>query len=152
MIKFSLKCAKGHRFDSWFQSASAYDKLADHAMISCAICGDSDIEKTLMAPSVVASRTQRPQPSDSPAPARAPGALSTPASAAEQALAEIRRKIEQNSEYVGRDFVREARQMHEGDAPERAIYGEARLDEASKLIEEGVPVMPLPFRPNRKVN
>src|SRR5690554_5816096 len=114
MIKFSLKCAKDHRFDSWFQSASAYDKLAAHAMISCAVCGDTNIEKTLMAPSVVASRTPRPRPGDSPASAPTSGALSTPASPAEQALVDIRRKVEQNSEYVGRDFVREARQMHEG--------------------------------------
>ena len=42
--------------------------------------------------------------------------------------------------------------MHNGEAPERAIYGEARLDEAKKLLEDGVPVAPLPFLPNRKAN
>jgi hypothetical protein len=53
---------------------------------------------------------------------------------------------------VGTDFVKQARAMHEGEAPERAIHGEARLDEARKLAEEGIPVMPLPFLPNRKAN
>ena len=78
--------------------------------------------------------------------------LSAPANPAEQALAEMRKQIEANSDYVGNEFAKEARAMHEGEVPERAIHGEARLDEAKKLAEDGVPVMPLPFLPNRKSN
>lgn len=147
MIKFSLKCAQDHRFDSWFQSADAYDKLARRGMISCTLCGDTNIEKSIMAPNVQAGRTSRSKNGATPS-----NALSIPASRAEQVLAEMRRTIEKNSEYVGTDFVREARQMHEGKAPERSIHGEARIDEARKLVEDGVQIMPLPFRPVRKVN
>ncbi|MGA1232388.1 MAG: DUF1178 family protein [Lutimaribacter sp.] len=82
----------------------------------------------------------------------APGALTRPASPVEQQLAELRRKIEQNSDYVGMNFAKEARAMHDGTAPERAIYGEARPDEARKLLEDGIPVAPLPFIPGRKTN
>ena len=64
----------------------------------------------------------------------------------------VRRKVEENSEYVGVNFVAEARKMHEGSVPERSIYGEARPEEAIKLLEEGVPLAPLPFMPTRKVN
>lgn len=64
----------------------------------------------------------------------------------------MRRHVEQTSEYVGLNFVAEARRMHLGDSPERPIYGEAKLDEAKRLIEDGVPVAPLPFMPARKVN
>ncbi len=78
--------------------------------------------------------------------------LSKPASAAEQAIAELRRKIEESSDYVGMNFASEARAIHQGEAPERPIYGEAKMDEARALIEEGVPVAPLPFMPNRKTN
>jgi hypothetical protein len=67
-------------------------------------------------------------------------------------LAELRRKIEQNSDYVGMNFAKEARAMHDGTAPERAIYGEARPEEARKLLEDGIPVAPLPFIPGRKTN
>lgn len=156
MIKFSLKCAQDHRFDSWFQSADAYDKLAGHGMISCAHCGDTQIQKSIMAPSVQARRANHPNPSiprpETEAELPVSGALRAPSSPAEQKLAEMRRKLEKNSEYVGSDFVREARQMHEGNAPERSIHGEARIDDARKLVEDGVPIMPLPFRPARKLN
>lgn len=145
MIQYSLKCAEGHRFDSWFQSADAFDRLAASGMVVCAVCGGDKVEKAIMTPRVRAAR-------DAAQLEAGAGALSAPASPAEQALAELRRKIEKNADYVGSDFSKEARAMHEGSAPERAIYGEARLDEARKLVEDGVPVAPLPFLPNRKTN
>jgi hypothetical protein len=67
-------------------------------------------------------------------------------------MAALRRKIEANSDYVGTNFAAEARRMHDGDSPARAIHGEARPAEARKLIEDGVPILPLPFGPARKVN
>ena len=70
----------------------------------------------------------------------------------EKALAAMRREIEASSEYVGKEFASEARRIHGGEAPERAIYGEVRPEEARALVEEGVPVAPLPFTPRRKMN
>ncbi|SNR50998.1 DUF1178 family protein [Puniceibacterium sediminis] len=140
MIQYSLKCASDHRFDSWFQSADAFDKLRRNKLISCAVCGSDSVEKAIMAPRVNNS---------APAVDRA---LSTAKSPAEQALADIRKHIETTSDYVGQDFAREARAIHDGDAPERPIWGEARADEARKLIEDGVPVAALPFLPTRKTN
>lgn len=78
--------------------------------------------------------------------------LTAPASEAEKEINALREHVEQNADYVGGNFAREARSMHSGDAPERAIYGEANGAEAKALIEEGVPVAPLPFIPNRKAN
>ena len=75
--------------------------------------------------------------------------LSSPASPAEVALADLRRKVEENSEYVGMSFAAEARAIHDGDAPERSIWGETRPDEAMRLIADGIPVAPLPFMPKR---
>lgn len=141
MIQYALKCAEGHSFDSWFQSASAFEKLVQAGMISCAVCGGTNVEKAIMAPSLRNARKENEKP-----------ALSTPANPTEQALAELRSKIEKNSDYVGMNFAAEARAMHEGAAPERSIYGEAKVDEARKLLEDGVPVAPLPFTPNRKTN
>jgi len=148
MIQFTLKCADGHRFDSWFQSAAAFDKLHAAGMVSCAICGNTQVEKAIMAPRVQASRSRDgipdPKPQTAPEPPQA-----TPA---EQALAEFKRHVEANSEYVGVNFAREARDMHDGLTPERSIYGEAKPEDARKLIEEGIPVAPLPFVPGRKSN
>jgi hypothetical protein len=78
--------------------------------------------------------------------------LAAPQDPREAALAELRRRIEENSEYVGMNFAAEARRIHDGDAPERSIYGEAKPDEAKRLIEDGVPVAPLPFLPKARAN
>lgn len=144
MIKFTLKCENGHQFDSWFQSASAFDKLNGAGMLTCDACGTTQLEKAVMAPAVRAGRNQTSKDQIKP--------LSSPENDAEKALAAMRKQIEENSEYVGRGFATEARDMHEGIVPTRPIHGEAKPDEARKLIEDGVPVAPLPFVPNRKSN
>lgn len=143
MIQYSLKCENDHSFDSWFASADAYDKLADNGMVSCAVCGSTKVSKAIMAPRVRTTKGKE---------APVAPTLPTEKSAAEQAMAKIRAKVEQNSEYVGTNFATEARSMHLGDAPERAIYGEAKPEEAKSLIEDGIPVTPLPFMPTRKSN
>lgn len=100
-----------------------------------------------MAPAVSTDRPDAPAPK--PEEARP---LSAPTNPAEAAMKALREKVEANSEYVGLSFAKEARAMHLGEAPERSIYGEAKLDDARKLLEEGVPVTPLPFAPKRKSN
>jgi hypothetical protein len=142
MIRYTLLCDKDHRFDSWFQSSAAYDRLAQARQVACPSCGSPTVTKAPMAPAVA---TQ----DDPPAPSRP---LATPQGEVEARLAALRREIEANSEYVGLSFAAEARAIHEGRRPERAIHGEARLDEARRLIEDGVPVAPLPFVPQRKTN
>lgn len=142
MINYTLRCDQGHDFDSWFQSASAYDVLERSGHLSCAVCGSANVRKAVMAPRV----------SNSGKKDAAPMALSAPGSEAEKALAEMRQKVEENSDYVGGKFADEARAMHLGDTPERSIYGEANLQEAKALVEDGVPVMPLPFRPKKKLS
>lgn len=141
MIQFSLKCSREHQFDSWFQSSAAFDKLMAAGMVSCAVCGDTSVEKAIMAPRV--------RPSDK---AAKPRPLSRPATPAEQALSELKARIEANSEYVGGNFATEARAIHDGERPERAIYGEAKPADAKALIEDGIPVTPLPFRSEKKSN
>jgi hypothetical protein len=131
MIRYALRCENAHRFDSWFGSSEDFARLSDGGLLTCAVCGSSAVEKNLMAPGIAAPAPERP--------------LSAPASPAEQALAELRRRIEAQSEDVGRNFAREARRIHEGEAPQRAIIGEARPAEARALIEDGIPVAPLPW-------
>lgn len=81
-----------------------------------------------------------------------PAPLSHPQNPVEQALAALRRAVEENSDYVGPDFAAEARAIHDGSAPERAIHGEANPEEARALIEDGIPVTPLPFFSKRSSN
>lgn len=144
MIQYTLKCSQDHRFDSWFQSADAYDKLRATGMVACAVCGDTEVEKAMMAPRVRPARQSAETKEERP--------LAAPMSDAEKALAELKKKVEDNSDYVGMNFAKEARAIHDGEKPERAIYGEAKIEDAKALIEDGVPVAPLPFRATRKSN
>ncbi len=137
MIQFALKCKDDHRFESWFKSSEAFDKLHAAGMVNCIICGSTQVEKALMAPKVQGRRSK---------------VSAQPPEVTQQALAELKKQVEQNSEYVGMNFSQEARDIHDGTAPARSIYGEAKPDEARKLIEDGVPVTPLPFVTGRKSN
>jgi len=161
MIKYSLRCGAGHAFDSWFASAAAYAALAEAGRLSCAVCGEADVRKALMAPRVAAGDVARPAPHDpafhdpapqDPAPDIRPRPLATPASPVEAALAEFRARIEAQTEDVGRRFAAEARAIHDGTAPARAICGQAKPAEARALVEDGVPILPLPFAGPRQVN
>ncbi|MCC5987971.1 MAG: DUF1178 family protein [Pararhodobacter sp.] len=152
MIRYSLKCDKGHDFDSWFASSAAFDRLHAAGHVSCAICGSAGVDKALMAPSVSSNEALAKDADPGGSAAAGPLAAPAPQDALASRLAALRRHVEANSDYVGMEFVREARAIHAGEAPERAIWGEAKLDEAKALAEDGVPVAPLPFGPRRNAN
>ncbi len=144
MIRYALKCDQNHSFESWFQSAAAYEKVRTAGMVSCPDCGSVAIEKALMAPQIrpgdkAASTPERPLSSE-------------PATDRDKALAELKRQVEEGSDYVGLKFASEARAIHDGTAPDRPIWGEARLDQAKELIDDGILVAPLPFHPKSKTN
>lgn len=137
MIRYALRCDKGHDFDGWFRSSEGFETMRGSGQVACAQCGSTSVDKALMAPSVPAEKMQR---------------LNVPRNPAEVALEKLREHVEKNSDYVGLRFAEEARAMHEGERPSRAIHGEARPEDARKLIEDGVPVAPLPFIPRQKAN
>jgi hypothetical protein len=130
VIRYTLACSRDHRFDAWFAGADAFDDQLARGLVACAVCGDTAVRKVPMAPAVRGEAADRP--------------LATPASEAERKLRALREKIEREADYVGPSFAAEARSMHEGDTPFRPIWGEARIDEAKSLVEDGVPVAPLP--------
>ncbi|MEN8833212.1 MAG: DUF1178 family protein [Pacificibacter sp.] len=162
MIRYMLKCCDGHSFESWFKSASAFEALQADGRLSCPHCGVDDVHKSLMAPQVstarkaldAADQDSAPQAAPEQPKAIAPTQDATPDTAPdpEAALAAMRDHLEQNADYVGADFTKQARDMNNGDTPARSIYGEAKAEDAKALIEEGVPVLPLPFLPKRKLN
>ena len=137
MIRYTLKCSAGHQFESWFANAEKYETLKAAGHVACAICGDTSVEKSLMAPAVAP---------------KGEVTLAGETSPQEEALKQMREHIEANSDYVGRDFASTARAIHDGEAPDRMIHGEASLDEAKSLLEDGVPVAPLPFGGPKRAN
>ncbi|WP_039020082.1 DUF1178 family protein [Halocynthiibacter namhaensis] len=158
MIRYTLKCENDHSFESWFKSSDAFETLQSARMNACPVCGSADTRKSLMAPQVTTARKKAAKPAE-PAEATAPPSpsavekpLSAPQTDAEAAIARMKSDVEKNSEYVGMSFAEEARAMHDGDIDSRPIWGEAKPEEAKSLIEDGVPVLPLPFTPTRKTN
>ncbi|MFL4470532.1 DUF1178 family protein [Tateyamaria armeniaca] len=147
MIKYTLKCDDGHAFESWFASASAFESLSVAGHLACVTCGSSKVEKAIMTPRVSTCKSKpniaAALPSDTPD--KAPSDVA-------ETLSKMRSAVESSATYVGKDFAREARDMHLGDVPDRPIWGEANAKEAKALIDDGVPVAPLPFIPTRKVN
>jgi hypothetical protein len=137
MIRYALKCAGDHRFESWFQSAAAYDSLAERGLVSCPVCGGGEVEKAVMAPRVASAEEAAAPPAKRP--------LSAPAHPAEQMLKALKQHLERNSTYVGRRFAAEARAMHLGEREQAIIHGEASPEEARALVEEGVPIAPIPI-------
>jgi hypothetical protein len=152
MIRYSLRCERGHGFESWFQSSSAYEAQEKRKLVNCPACGSAKVERAIMAPQIVSKKGQ-----DITAPAPAPATdvaapASTPLMMAQERelrakLKELRDHIVKNADNVGERFPNEARKMHYGDIEHRPIYGEASPDEARSLIEEGVEVSPLPVLP-----
>jgi len=155
MIRYSLRCERGHAFESWFQSSMAYEAQEKRKLVNCPACGSAKVERAIMAPQIVGKKSR-----DSAVPAPAPASpadvtahSSTPLMMAQERelrvkLKELRDHIVKNADNVGERFPVEARKMHYGDIEHRPIYGEASPDEARSLIEEGVEVSPLPVLPD----
>ncbi|MBK8174755.1 MAG: DUF1178 family protein [Rhodospirillales bacterium] len=143
MILFDLICEAGHRFESWFQSGGAFDRQQAEHVIECPICGTSTITKAPMAPRVARSGLVRRE-SDGDLPAESSPQAALPTQILE-AMRLMRQHIEENCDYVGRDFSEEARRIHYGEVAQHDIYGEASSEDARELIEEGIRVSCVPW-------
>lgn len=133
MIRFALKCACGHRFESWFRDNAACEALMASGQLSCPVCGGAEVAKAPMAP-FVASGQADPEAAAHSREARM-----------RAALLHLREAVEANSENVGDAFAEEARKIHYGESPKRSIYGDATPDEAEALAEEEIPFAQLPW-------
>jgi hypothetical protein len=151
MIKYALRCEHDHTWDAWFPSISGYDDQVARGLVACPYCDSTQVEKAIMAPSVVTSRRQAAEPVEPVATTSEP---KLPVAADEMSLslpeplkamiAEVKAKIEATHDYVGDTFAREARAIHEGDSEVRPIYGQATPAEVKALIDDEIPVLPLP--------
>jgi len=135
MIVFDLKCPQTHVFEAWFGSSADYEDQRARGLLSCPICGDADIAKAVMAPNIPAKSNR--------APASATAAPDPKALMA--ALAQAQAKMLEGSQWVGLSFADKARAMHAGEETVAPIHGQTSLAEAKALIEDGVPVAPLPL-------
>lgn len=156
MIRYALKCGKGHEFEGWFRNSDAFDRQAKRGAVACTQCGNTKVTKALMAPKIARHRKRDVAPAAA-VPAAAPPAPQPVATAAAlppdvppqivEVVRRLREEITKSAEYVGPRFTEEARRMHYEEADRRGIYGEASLEEARELLEEGIEILPLPRLP-----
>lgn len=135
MIVFDLRCDTGHVFEAWFGSTGAWEEQRDKGQLRCPMCDSVAVDKAVMAPNVAAKANSRPAPPAGPDEIKA----------AMHALAAAQARALEKSTWVGTTFASRARAMHDGDEPQAPIHGQASLAEAKALVEDGVPVAPLPL-------
>jgi len=147
MKVLDLRCQQDHAFEGWFSSEADFQDQLQRNLLQCPLCGDAKVRKVLSAPRLNLSTHERPESTEraEKAESHAPAAQSdTPAPALQAAWLQWARKMAAQTEDVGPRFADEARRMHHGETPERAIRGQASAQETVQLLQEGIAVLPLP--------
>lgn len=137
MIVFDLVCSSAHRFEAWFGSSADYEDQRQRGLLACPVCNSAEVGKAVMAPAVPAKSNQKAE--------KASLANDDPMAR----LLMLQRAFEANSDYVGDRFAEEARAIHRN-GETRSVHGEASVEEVKALHDEGVPLLPLPFRPRAR--
>ena len=142
MIRYALVCEHEHLFEAWFRSSNDYDDQAAKGLVECPVCLTTTVGKQVMSPAI--SGTKRTSSEMTPA------AQAQMRSMMMETIGKVRRHVEDNFDYVGDTFAREARDIHEGTSEKRGIYGEATPTEVKALVADGIQVAPLPAAPETK--
>ena len=142
MIRYALTCEHEHGFEAWFGSSADYDDQSERGLVECPLCASRLIRKQIMAPAVAGTKAQSLEPS--------PEARQQMQTVMMEVAGRVRKHVEETFDHVGDRFAREARDIHEGVSPERGIYGQATPREVRELVEDGIPVAPLPGAPKPK--
>jgi hypothetical protein len=142
MIKYALACEHSHEFEGWFATSADFDDQAARGLLECPVCASKAVRKQIMAPAVAGTKAQ----------ASGAGLPPEARQMMMEAIGKVRAHVEENFDYVGDAFAREARDIHEGRSEERGIYGEASPAEVKALVEDGVPVAALPPAPPKKTD
>jgi hypothetical protein len=162
MILYRLRCSQGHEFESWFKDSKTYERQERKSLIGCAICGDSKVERAVMAPRLGKSGKEKTVEASAGVPEAVPAPQQQQQQQRQQqmaalvrnmpkelreALLKVREHVEKNCEHVGDKFAEEARKIHYGEGDKRGIYGETTEEEAEALAEEGIEFGRLPWVP-----
>ena len=139
MILFDLCCSNNHVFEGWFASTLQYEKQKKMKLISCPICGDTKISKSLMAPNISSKSNKKVKSSKVINKSDTKNIL--------QDLKKFKNIIEKNTTDVGKNFAEEARKIYYGETKNQAIRGETSAEDAKELKEEGVPFASIPWFP-----
>ncbi len=131
MIVFNLSCSDcASSFEGWFENTNDYNKQIKKGLLSCPSCNSTQIKKGLMAPNVAKKSNSK---------------ISKKNKSIASNVKKLKKIIEKEFDYVGDKFTEEAKKIKYGEVKERAIYGEASIEQTKDLIDEDIDILPLPF-------
>ena len=135
MIKYILKCNKNHEFESWFSNSEEFDKLNKRQLLECIYCSSKKISKSIMSPMIsnLSNKKEKIKEIDK-------GVIEE-----KNKLFQLRKYIETNFDYVGKDFSKKVREVYYDKKNKKAIYGTTTHEERKELAEEGIDLLSIPW-------
>ena len=135
MIKYNLKCQNNHEFESWFSNSEEFDKLNNKNLLECIYCSSKNINKSIMAPMVSNLKIKEEKLE----------IINKDFKNEKSKLLELRKYIEKNFDYVGKDFSKKVREVYYDKKSNKAIYGTTTKEEREELAEEGIDLLSIPW-------
>ena len=135
MIKYNLKCQNNHEFESWFSNSEEFDKLNKKDLLECIYCSSKKISKSIMSPRILNLNTKKEQVN----------LINKDIKNEKDKLLRLRKYIEKNFDYVGKDFSKKVREVYYDKKSKKAIYGTATSKEREELAEEGIDLLSIPW-------
>ena len=135
MTKYNLICDKDHEFESWFSDSLKFEKLKKKKLLECIYCSSKKIEKSIMSPmisnlnnlNISRNRFEKELLEE------------------KKGLRQIRKYIEENYEYVGKNFSKRVREIYYDKKSNKTIYGTTTHKERAELAEEGIDLLSIPW-------
>ena len=135
MIKYILKCNRNHEFESWFSNSEEFDNLNKRQLLECIYCSSKKISKSIMSPMIsnLSNKKEKIKEIDK-------GVIEE-----KNKLFQLRKYIETNFDYVGKDFSKKVREIYYDKKNKKAIYGTTTPEERKELVEEGIDLLSIPW-------
>ena len=134
MIKYNLKCHNGHEFDSWFSKSNEFDNLRKKKLLECIFCPSKKINKSIMAPMISGVKKENDT-----------SKIDKNLLNEKNQLIMFRKYIENNFEYVGKNFSKKVREIYYDKKRKKTIYGTTTPEEREELAEEGIDLFSVPW-------
>ena len=134
MIKYNLKCQNNHEFESWFSNSEEFDKLNKKNLLECIYCTSKKINKSIMSP-MVSSKINKKKIE----------LVNKDFENEKNKLLQLKKYIEKNFDYVGKDFSKKVREVYYDKKTKKAIYGTTTPEEREELAEEGIDLLSVPW-------
>ena len=135
MIKYNLKCNNDHEFESWFSDSNEFDNLKKKKLLECIFCTSKKVNKSIMAPMVSSTKESNNEVK----------VFNESLKDEKKKLFQLRKFVENNFEYVGKNFSRKVREVYYDKKSKKIIYGTTTSDERKELEEEGIDLLSIPW-------